>query len=85
METKVAVLASYLRRKARAVLESVQNLENLDFSELKSRLELRFGEAQSLQNYYSQFTNHKQKFGENIASFGSDNLKIISISISEMF
>ena len=64
-------LASCLRRKAR-VLESVQNLENLDFSELKLKLELCFGEAQSLQNYYFQFTNRKQKFGKSIASFGSD-------------
>jgi len=71
VETKAAVLASCLRRKAR-VLESVQNLENLDFSELKLKLELCFGEAQSLQNYYFQFTNRKQKFGKSIASFGSD-------------
>ena len=34
-----------LRGKARAVLESMQNLENLQFEELKSKLEMRFGET----------------------------------------
>ena len=72
-----------MRGKARAVLESVQNLENLDFSELKSKLELRFGEAQLLQNYYSQFTNRKQKFGENIASFGSDIGRLSQLAYPE--
>jgi len=50
------------------VLESVLDLENLSYDELK----LRFGEIHSLQNYYSQFTNRRQKFGENIASLSSD-------------
>ncbi|KYN03567.1 hypothetical protein ALC62_05694, partial [Cyphomyrmex costatus] len=35
---KTVVLVSYLRGKARAILESVQNLESLDFSELKGSL-----------------------------------------------
>jgi len=39
-ETKIAVLVSYLRDKTRAVLESMQNLENLQFEELKSKLEM---------------------------------------------
>jgi len=43
----------------------MQNLENLQFEELKSKLEMRFGETHSLQNYYSQFTNRKQKFEKN--------------------
>jgi len=64
-KTKTAVLVSYLRGKARTVLESMQNLENLQFEELKSKLEMRFGETHSLQNYYSQFTNRKQKFEKN--------------------
>ncbi|KYN22676.1 hypothetical protein ALC57_04918 [Trachymyrmex cornetzi] len=50
----------------------MQNLKDLEYSELKAKLELRFGEAHSLQNYYTQFTNRRQKFGENIAAFGSD-------------
>ncbi|KYN29444.1 hypothetical protein ALC57_01111 [Trachymyrmex cornetzi] len=80
VETKAVVLASCLRGKARAVLESVQNL---DFVELKSKLELCFGEAQSLQNYYSQFTNRKQKFGESIASFGSDIERLSQLAYLE--
>lgn len=35
--------ASYLRRKARSVLESIDDLENCTFEELKSKFELRFG------------------------------------------
>lgn len=71
-ETKTAVLVSCLRGKARAVLENVQDLDNFKFAELKSKLELRFGEIHSLQSYYCQFTNRKQKFGENFAAFGAE-------------
>jgi len=71
-EAKTALLISCLRRKARMVLESVLDLENLSYDELKSKLELRFGETHSLQNYYSQFTNQRQKFGEDITLLGSD-------------
>ncbi|KYN08831.1 hypothetical protein ALC57_19067 [Trachymyrmex cornetzi] len=71
-DTKTAILASCLRGRARAILENIQNLENLQFEELKSKLEMRFGETQTLQSYYSQFTNRRQKFGESIASLGSD-------------
>jgi len=42
-EAKTAILISCLRGKARVVLESVLDLENLSYDELKSRLELRFG------------------------------------------
>ena len=47
-------MVSRLRSKVRAVLESVQNLENLQFEGLKSKLEMRFGSSQFLQNYYSR-------------------------------
>ena len=43
-ETKTAMMLSYLKGKARAVLGSVQNLDDLSFEDLK--LELRFGETQ---------------------------------------
>lgn len=39
---KTVALASSLRGKARAVLESVEDLEELDFAGLKLKLELRF-------------------------------------------
>ncbi|KYN27946.1 hypothetical protein ALC57_02645 [Trachymyrmex cornetzi] len=82
-EVKAIVLASSLRGKARAVLENVEDLENLGFVELKSKLELRFGDSQSTQSYYSQFTNRKQKFGENLASLGSDIERLSQLAYPE--
>jgi hypothetical protein len=69
---KVAVLASCLRGKARSVLDGITELENLQFSELESRLELRFGESRSAQSFYTQFVNRKQRFGEDIPTLGAD-------------
>ncbi|KYN37436.1 hypothetical protein ALC56_08190, partial [Trachymyrmex septentrionalis] len=40
--------------------------------------------AQSLQNYYSQFTNRKQKFGESIASFVSDIERLSQLAYPEL-
>jgi len=37
----------------------------------------------SLQNYYSQFTNRKQKFGENIASLGFDIERLSQLAYPE--
>jgi len=82
-EAKTAILISCLRGKARVVLESVSDLENLSYDELKSKLELRFGETHSLQNYYSQFTNRRQKFGEDIASLGSDLERLSKLAYPE--
>jgi len=65
------------------VLESVQDLRNLNYGELKSKLELLFGESYTLQNYYSQFTNRRQKFGEDIASFGSDLERLSQLAYPE--
>jgi hypothetical protein len=69
---KVAVLASSLRGKARSVLDGISELENLQFSELESRLELRFGENHLTQSFYTQFINRKQRFGEDIPTLGAD-------------
>jgi|GEM_PF-2455060 len=82
-DAKTAMMVSSLRGKARVVLESVQDLENLSYDELKSKLELRFGETHSSQNYYSQFTNRRQKFGEDIASFGSDLERLARLAYPE--
>jgi len=70
--TKTIALAASLRKKARTVLENVENFESLSFLELKSKLELLFGEGNLTQNYYPLFTNRKQKFGEDLASFGAE-------------
>jgi len=82
-EAKTAILISCLRGKARGVLESVFDLENVSYDDLKSKLELRFGETHSLQNYYSQFTNRRQKFGEDIASLGSDLERLSQLAYPE--
>lgn len=58
-----------LKRES-SVLENVEDVENLEYSELKSKLELRFGEGLSSQNFYSEFTNRKEKFGESFATLG---------------
>jgi len=80
---KTVALASCLRGKARAVLESVENLANLDYAELKSRLELRFGEGQLSQDYYASFTSRRQKFGEDFASFGADLERLCRLAYPE--
>lgn len=63
-------IPSSLRGRARFVLQTIKNAQNLNFEELKSRLELKFGEGHSSPNYYLEFTNRKQKFGENLAFAG---------------
>jgi len=50
-----------LKGKARAVLESVEDPMNLNYADLKSKLELRFGEGYLSQNFYASFTSRKQK------------------------
>lgn len=64
----------------RTVLE---NFESLSFLELKSKLELLFGEGNLTQNYYSLFTNRKQKFRENLASFGAELERLSRLAYPE--
>jgi len=47
------------------------------------KLYLRFGETHSLQNYYFQFTNRKQKFEENITSLDSDIKRLSQLAYLE--
>lgn len=86
MGIKSVVLASYLRRKARSVLDGVTSgVANLKFSELKSKLELRFGEGKKLtQTYYIQFVNRRQKFLENFATFGADLERLSRLACPEL-
>lgn len=60
--TKTVVFALCLSGKARSILETVQDMENLEFAELRSKLELRFGEEPSFQDYYNQFMYRKQQW-----------------------
>lgn len=68
---KTVALAANLKGKARSVLDRIIEIENLDFEELKSKLELRFG-GHLAQTYYTQFTNRKQKNSEDLATLGAD-------------
>lgn len=58
-------------------METVEDIDHFNFKEIKSKLELRFEEGQ---NYYTQFANRKQKFGEDLASFGADIEKLARLS-----
>ena len=80
---RTVALVSCLRGKARSVLECISKFERLDYSELKSKLELRFGDDHSLQSYYSQFTNRKQKIGEDEASLGSEIERLFRLAYPE--
>jgi len=66
---KTVALALSLKGKARLVLDEIFKIKNLKF-ELKSKLELHFGEGHLAQTYYTQFTNRRQKFSEDLASLG---------------
>jgi len=44
-----------------AVLDGIFEIKNLEFTDLKSKLKLRFGEGHLAQTYYTQFTNRRQK------------------------
>lgn len=80
---KSVALASSLRGKARSILDGVAELEKLSFFELKSKLEFRFGEEQLSQAYYSQFTNRKQKSGEDFVAFGAELERLARLAYSE--
>lgn len=54
---KTIVLASCLRGKVRFIFDGMAEIESITFSELKAKLELRFGEKHSVHSYYLQFTN----------------------------
>ena len=80
---KTLALAACLRGKARTVLDGVYEIENLEFADLKSKLELRFGEGHLAQTYYTQFTNRKQKFSEDLASLGADLERLSRLAYPE--
>jgi len=61
--SKSIALTSSLREKTRSVLDGVIELEDSNFSELKSKLEFHFGKEHLARAYYSQFTNCMQKDG----------------------
>jgi len=65
----------------RSILDGIFEIENLRFEELKSKLELYFGEGHLAQTYYTQFTNRRQKFFKDLMSLDSD-ITTVDSSIS---
>jgi len=57
-------------------------LENLRFSELKSKLEFRFGKGHLTRAYYSQFTNRRQKDGKDFITLGAELESFIETDLS---
>jgi len=82
-EIKTIALVTCLRGKARAVLECVENIESINYAEIKAKLELRFGEAYLAQSYYSLFTNRRQKLDEDEATLGSDIERLSQLAYPE--
>jgi hypothetical protein len=80
---KALALVSCLRGKARSVLESLENFDRLEFDELVSKLELRFGEGLNSINSYSLFTNRRQKFGEDFAAYGAELERLARLAYPE--
>jgi len=80
---KAVALASSLRWRARAILDGISEIENLKFEELRSKLELYFGEEHSAQTYYTQFTNRKQKSFEDLTALGSDIERLSRLAYPE--
>jgi len=77
---KTVALAACLRGKARSVLDGIFKIENLKFEDLKSKLELRFGEGHLAQTYYTQFTNRKRRNSEGLASLGADLERLLRLA-----
>lgn len=80
---KTITLASCLRRKARSVLDGIVEIEELRFTDLESRLELPLGEGHLAQMYYSQFTNRRQKVGEDLPTLGVEIERLSRLAYSE--
>ncbi|EZA59655.1 hypothetical protein X777_16726, partial [Ooceraea biroi] len=80
---KAVALASSLRGKTQAVLYSVADAESLEFAELKSKLKLQFGESEFAQDYYHQFINRKQRFGEDFSTLGADLERLSRLAYPE--
>lgn len=81
--SKATALASCLRGKARAVLESLESTDAFTFKELKEKLELRFGEGVFAQDYYLRFTNRRQGSGEDPSELGADLERLARLAYPE--
>lgn len=80
---KVVALVACLRGKARAILDGVPDFENLRLTDLENRLKLRFGDEHMGQAFYTQFTNRRQKFGEDLPTLGADLERLARLAYPE--
>jgi len=80
---KTVALAACLRGKTHSILDGIAEIDSVSFTELKSKLELRFGEGHSAQSYYFQFTNRRQKFGENFVILVTDLKRLVRLAYPE--
>lgn len=76
------MLAFCLRGKARFVLDGIVEIEELKFADLVSKLELRL-DGHLAQTCYTQFTNRKQKFSEDLASLWGRKLNLSRLAYPE--
>jgi len=72
-----------VRGRARSVLDGIAEIGLVTFTELKSKLESRFREGHSAQSYYFQFTNRRQKFGEDFVTLGTDLKRLVRLAYFE--
>ena len=70
-ENKTVALISCLKGKARSVLVE-SDASSLDYENLVSRLELRFGDKHMAPTYYSQFQDRRQQLGEDLQTVAAD-------------
>jgi len=61
----------------------IAEIGSVSFTELKSKLKLWFGEGHSAQSYYFQFTNRRQKFGEDFVILGTDLERLVRLAYPE--
>jgi len=72
---------SCLREKAQAVLECVVILRAS--IRIKTKIRITVGEVYLVQSYYSQFTNRRQKSGEDEATLDSDIERLSQLAYPE--
>lgn len=80
---KTVTLVLCLRGKAHVILDRIAEIESITFSELKTKLELYFGERYSTHSYYLPFTNRKQKYSEDLASLGTEIKRLTRLAYPE--
>jgi len=72
------------KRKGAGGFRKCVGFRKLKLRQVEIKVRVAFwGETHSLQNYYFQFTSRRQKFGEDIASLGSDLERLSQLACPE--